>query len=181
MLISSSEKSGTSKQSQKSIFFIFSQISIVVLLLKELFAFRNSITSGVGCLITVGVVEFVFSNLVIISVSTNLEPNNFWIINVLPTSRWAVDTQGRTLVLFYTFPYVLCNCFSPRDHIKIWDNNRGDILVHMNNIIDEVLDMFLENEKIKKYTYPVMCVIICFNLLILLLLLLIIFMIRSER
>ena len=51
----------------------------------------------------------------------------------------------------------------------------------MNNLIDEVLNMFMENEKIKKYTYPVMYVVVCFNLLILFLLLIILFILLKKK
>lgn len=40
----------------------------------------------------------------------------------------------------------------------------------MDNIVNEVLDMFFENEKIKRYTYPILYVVISFNLVILFLL-----------
>jgi hypothetical protein len=40
----------------------------------------------------------------------------------------------------------------------------------MDNMVNEVLDMFFENEKIKKYTYPILYVVISFNLVILFLL-----------
>ena len=49
----------------------------------------------------------------------------------------------------------------------------------MDNIVNEVLDMFFENEKIKKYSYPVLYVVVSFNLLILLLLFIILFKLFS--
>lgn len=45
----------------------------------------------------------------------------------------------------------------------------------MDNLVTEVLDMFFENEKIKKYTYPVLYVVISFNLLILVILLIMLY------
>lgn len=51
----------------------------------------------------------------------------------------------------------------------------------MEQIVNEVLDMFFENEKIKKYTYPVLYVVVSFNLLILVILLIILFMLFRIR
>jgi len=84
------------------------------------------------------------------------------------TSWFPIDAQ--TTSCLYGVPYITSHLGTTNDGIKIWDSSNTRIPIHMDNMVNEVLDMFFENEKIKKYTYPILYVVISFNLVILFLL-----------